>query len=246
MFYRALLLSLAVLIAVPGAAWARHLKVYSPNIYQETALEYQFDYIARTPVDTSGPFPREGSARHSFEFEYGISDRWLVGLYGDFEHPEGDRWRFVQTRLESIYRLFEPGERFLDAALYIEYEAPHRSYGDTDELEMKVLLQKDIGPWTVILNPTVVKELDTGQGLEFEYSNGVYYRYAPFFTPGIEFFGKMGEIGNLESPGRQNHSVGPVVVMKFSRQVSLNTGVIFGLTPASDDVVVKSIVEYEF
>lgn len=246
MYRRTLLLSLAILIAVPAAAWARHLKVYSPNIYQETAVEYQVDYFAGTPLDSSGLYSREGSARHSLEFEYSISDRWQVGLYGDFEHPKGGRWHYVQTRLESIYRLFEPGERFLDAALYFEYEAPQRDYGDSDELEMKALLQKDIGRWTFIANPTFVKELDTDEGIELEYSNGIYYRFKPLFTPGIEFFGKMGEIGNFKSPGRQDHSLGPVVVMKLPNRVTLNAGVIFGLTPASDDVVLKSIIEYEF
>src|SRR3989442_6927094 len=36
---------------------------------------------------SAGPFPRERLLRHTAELAYGITDRWWVEAYADFEQP---------------------------------------------------------------------------------------------------------------------------------------------------------------
>jgi hypothetical protein len=170
----------------------------------------------------------------------------MVALYGDFEDPSGGKLQYVQTRIESIYAISEPGERWFDTALYLEYEVPQRNYKDTDTLEAKLLLQRDIERVSIILNPTLEKALDENEGLEFGYAIGLYHRTRKNLTPGVEFFGNLGEIGNTKSPKGQDHSVGPVLGISLPHHIKWQVGALFGLTDGSDDITLKSILYYEF
>ena len=71
----------------PPTAEARHLKVYSPYALDKGKAEvaYWFDAFLDTPLATSAPFPRERLLRHTGELAYGLTDRWGVEAYLDFE-----------------------------------------------------------------------------------------------------------------------------------------------------------------
>ena len=86
----ALLLCLLGFVLVAPPAEANHLKVRSPYALEKGELEvaYWLDAFLNTPIATSaGPFPREGLLRHTAELAYGITDRWWVEAYADFEQP---------------------------------------------------------------------------------------------------------------------------------------------------------------
>jgi len=81
------LLCLFELALWPPTAEARHLKVYSPYALDkgEAEVAYWFDAFLDTQLATSGPFPRERLLRHTGELAYGLTDRWSVEAYLDFE-----------------------------------------------------------------------------------------------------------------------------------------------------------------
>lgn len=235
-------------------AEARHFKVYG---YQgpaagEVELVYWTDYV----VSSDGLMPffgetvdREGLWAHTLEIEYGVTDQWTVAGYGDFEQPSGENLEFVQWRaVVARYRFFEKGERFFDPAIYLEYYLPDPAYtGEAKErIEARLILEKQIGPSVLRLNPKVEKVLsgpDVEEGLEFEYGASLYWNLSSRFRPGLEVYGSMGEFVNLRSRESQQHYLVPAVTWKVLPNVAWNLGVAFGLTGASDDLAVKSIVE---
>lgn len=239
-----------------GDAEARGFKVYGYKTPAQSQVElvYWFDYVLQSGAtyDFAGRptivVDKEGLSRHSLELEYGVTDRWTIVGYLDFEdHPDAS-FEYVQFRtVVSRYRLFEAGERFFDTALYFEYYIPNTAYGRSEKLETRLIFEKTFAPVIVRFNPIFEKALDApdvDEGVEFEYAVGVY---APMgkVRLGLEGYGALGEFSDWKPWDAQTHYLVPAVKFPIG-PVDVDFGVGVGLTKASDDLLVKTIAAYEF
>ncbi len=248
-------LSSAALLA-SSMAQANHFKVYGAGQPKQNEMEvvYFFDYIAQSDLGTSvvgKAMAREGMKGHTLELEYGISDNFAIGVYSDFEQAKGDGPQYAQTRgVVSRVKLFKDAERFFDASIYFEYYAPREDYiGDVaDKLEARIILQHQWTDWDLRLNPKFEKVLG-GAGnvepLEFEYATGLYMKVNPGLNVGMEAYGNMGEIAHMR-PGEKEHYLVPTFEYNLAPELWINLGVAFGLNEKSDDVALKTYVEFEF
>lgn len=248
-------LILCAALAIPTAAHARHFKVYGYDTLDagEVELVYWTDYVA----DSDGTMEffgsqveRDGLLSHTFEVEYGFTDRWTASLYFDYEDPSGADLELIQSRIVAArYRFGEPGERFFDSAIYFEYIMPDPDYQEPKEkLETRIILEKQLGAHTLRLNPKLEKVtsgVDVEEGLEFAYSASLYRPLKERMEVGLELHGEFGEIVNTRSPDEQEHYVVPALSYELMQHLEWNVGLAFGLTDASDDAVVKSILEWE-
>lgn len=240
-----------------GLAWggapaeARHLKVYSPYALDKGEMEaaYWFDAFLNTPLSTSGSsFPRQHLLRHTAELAYGLTDRWSLEAYWDFEQPTQDgaqQFTFVQYRFETIYRLLDRHDYWPAVALYVEYTLPRRQYERRDEVEWKLLFESRVQDLMIRLNPVWEREFNDDSRVRFGYENGWYWFAKPSVRLGIEGFGNFGPIGSFPTTNFQSHSWGPAVKFKVGR-VGWDLGMQFGWTDASDYAVFKSILDFEF
>lgn len=251
--------SIILVFALGGIdrAEARGFKVYGYKTPAEGTAEfaYWYDRVLQSGAGyefagrpTTIPVSKEDLSRHALELEYGVTDRWTISGYLDFEnHPDADL-EYVQFRtVVSRYRLFEAGERFFDTALYFEYYIPNAAYDRPEKLETRLIFEKRLAPVIVRLNPIFeknVSEVDVAEGVEFEYAAGVY---APMggLRLGLEFYGALGELRNWRPWDLQSHYLVPAVKFVLG-PVDVDFGVGAGLTKASDDLLVKTIVAYEF
>lgn len=245
-----------------GISEARHFKVYGYKTPDQGDVElvYWVDFIADS--DNQMPYfgktiDREDLWAHTIEIEYGVTDRWTIAGYADFEDPTGEDFEYIQARaVVSRYRLWEKGERFFDTAFYIEYYLPDPDYQDDgttgrvpkEKLETRIILEKEMGSFTLTLNPKLEKVLSGGdnvEGLEFEYGASLYYTLSEIFRPGLEFYGEMGELVSFKTGDQQEHYIVPAVKGNIGDAFKWNIGAAFGLTTASDDLVIKGIFEFE-
>ena len=259
------LMKITGFLILPFAAWgliwvnlveARDFKVYGYKTPHEGEVElsYWVDYFAKGSGGYSyfgKTVDKDGLWRHTVEVEYGVTDRWTLAYYADFEQPSGEDFKYVQSRAVFLrYRLFEPGKRFFDPAIYLEYYLPDHDYRKNEHLEARIILEKNMGPIQVRLNPILDKNLsgagDVEEGVEFEYAMGVYLKGLGKVKPGLEFYGEMGQIGNFKSSDNQKHFIFPTLKMGLTKHLEVETGVGFGLTHDSDDLVVKGIFSYSY
>jgi hypothetical protein len=246
---------LAGLLGLALPAQALDFKVYPYNTPSEGEVELAYWWTTFVKSDKSYDYfgkrlDKQGLQQHSVEIEYGMTDNWTIAGYADFEKPKDGEFKYVQARaVMSRYRFFEQGERFIDGAVEIEYYLPYKKYSDAEKIETRVILEKDIGQVSIMLNPIFEKDVsgpDVGEGMEFEYAAGLYYRATPLLTPGLEFYGVMGELSNMKPKDQQEHYVFPRLGVKLGHRLKFDLGYGFGLTKASDDQVIKAIVELEF
>jgi hypothetical protein len=124
---------------------------------------------------------------------------------------------------------------------------PHNAESDL-ELEFRPIVSRDLGRFSVDLDPTF--ELPTvseeRRTLEFNYAARFYYRLSRTLQPGVEFFGGIGQIRDVDPSAAQEHYVFPMLYGRLFRNFRFGLGPGFGLTRASDPVILKLHVEYEF
>lgn len=240
-------------ISIPAHALEFKVYTYPTPAEGETEIAYWWTYTVQSDhsYDYFGKeLEKQGLQRYTLELEYGLTDHWTVGGYADFELPHNGDFRYVQARaLLTRYRFFERGERLLDGAIEVEYNIPREKFSDSEEIETRVILEKDLDRVSIVVNPIFEKEVsgsEVDEGIKFQYATGLYYRASPRMTPGVEFYGSLGPLNSLNPKNEQEHYVFPRLGVKFSRSVKLDLGYGFGLTQASDDQVIKAILEFEF
>ncbi len=243
----ALAVSTVVLAPNAFAASAEHFKTYGAGQPKQNEMEfvYWFNYVAKSDYN-------EELQAHTLELEYGITNDWAIGFYGDWEKPKGESLQYVQTRaVVSRFKLFKNNERFFDAGVYFEYYVPREAAngGQTgDKLEARIILQKETDNWDLRLNPKFEKGLsgpNVEESVEFEYAAALYRKLNPTAYLGLEAYGNMGEVAHM-IPSRNAHYLVPSAEFNLAPELWWNIGVAFGITDAADDVTLKTFIEFEF
>jgi hypothetical protein len=250
------------LLVFIGPLQAQFYKVYDYQPTEAGEIEFALwnSYIASSDVDYNffgKELSRQGILAHSLELEYGLSNKWGIALYLDYEDPKGGSLKHVRTKaLMAHYAFFSKGSRPVDIAIYLEYIFNNKSYEDSEEFEVRLILEKDVGAFRIDFNPIFEKKTsgpEVDEGLEFNYALGIYYlnngegiyfNKNLMIQPGIEFYGKMGEAADLKPWDDQRHYIFPTLDFFIGKRFHWHTGVGFGLTDASDMVTFKSILSY--
>lgn len=103
--------------------------------------------------------------RHQIELEYGVTDRYMAGLYAVF-FKRAETTKLEEIKFEQRYRLANKGEFIFDPALYIEYIDRNAS-GKKNILEGKFIISKDFGKLNFTSNLIWEKKLASGEPWEF-------------------------------------------------------------------------------
>jgi len=133
-----MLIAIALLgLNLPTAGYA--VTVNSPIVEKgRPEVEYQMDY------NRDGDPSVNKSSNHKVEVGFGITDRWSTAVSGIYVAQPGGGFTYDRFQWENTYQLFDQGEHWLDAGLYIEYQAPDAKRRLPDVLEFQVLLQKSV------------------------------------------------------------------------------------------------------
>ncbi len=249
-----LYLAVIFILMSPAISSAQFYKVYEYTTAEagEIELVYWTTYVPSSGQNYTffgEDYSREGLFAQSLEIEYGLSNKLTVAAYVDFEKPDGSDMK--RTRMKAVmahYSLYDKGSRPVDIGLYLEYILPRVGYKDSEEIEFKAILEKDISDFTVTLNPTFEKKVsgEVEEGIEFAFAGGVYYKRNLSIIPGIEFYSKMGELRETRGFDEQSAFIFPTVNILFLQNFQWHVGAGFGLSDNSDDILLKSILSFGY
>lgn len=76
---------------------------------------------------------------HQLEFEYGVTDRFMVAPYLVYTHGPGEPLHLGGVKVETRYQLGTYAPNKVLTGLYLEYEKPH---GGASEIEGKIILSR--------------------------------------------------------------------------------------------------------
>ena len=236
---KALLLSTTALLLGQNAY---ALEVHSPYV-EKGIMEIE----SKNRFDLDSRQGESGFRQHQIELGYGITSRWAIELAGEMEKEPQNGYKYTATEIENIFQLTEVGEYWADLGLQASYEFAHPK-GSSDKVEVFLLAAKNINKFTTMLNIGFEKEVgdNSNKNPEGEIKWMAKYNYLPKFSPGVEYYGEFGEIGDPETYSNQKHRLGPVIYGQLAPGFKYDVGTLFGISKSTPDYTVKVNLEYEF
>ncbi|HSR56896.1 MAG TPA: hypothetical protein VLL57_01840, partial [Candidatus Binataceae bacterium] len=191
---------------------------------------------------SAGSAPSDSMYRTALEVSYGFTDKIEGAAYLNLAHPNGSGLEYAGSKYRLRGTLFEQGEMPADFGWYAELEWWRTPQYDDEqlELELRPIIEKDLGRFSLVLNPKFEKVLvgpGRNKGFEFGYATKLSWRLQRYFTPGIEFYGGTGFIDDSDPLHEQQHYIFPVVDIWLPNGLYINFGAGFGLTRGSDRVI---------
>jgi len=225
------------------------IQVYNAGIAAvgQFTIQQHLNYIGVGLKDP--PFPGGLVSHHSIngtpEFAYGVTDWWEVGLYLPFAIQDR-QFLSDSFKLRSLFVLPNAAERNFFYGVNFEFSNTTPKFSQTRfGLEIRPIIGVRNADYEFIVNPIV----DIGFGkygeAHFTPAARVARKLGPDLFVGLEYYADFGEIGNFLKPADQQHTLFAVTDFKLG-DFGVNFGVGYGLTPASDRFVVKTIVGYAF
>ena len=181
--------TIAAFSALATTAFAGDRKfTYSYDATTAPKGSVEFEQWITWKADRSGGTKNRFDFRH--EVEIGLTDRLQLGLYlSDWSVTrENGTTKSVwnDAAVEMIYNLSNPTTDLLGSAIYGEVKLGDELF----VLEAKLLLQKNVGPWTFVYNAVVEAEWEGADYEEeigvFEQTLGISYDLSPSFSLGVE------------------------------------------------------------
>lgn len=244
---------LALLCANPAALAAPHeINVFDEHLEEpgEVELEMHVNYArGRNTPDFASEIPPDKVWRVMPEIVFGLKGNSEIGLHlpaqrdasGKY-HADGLRLRFKHMRpREETQRWF--------AGFNVEwgYDRPHLSE-DRHNFELRGIFGRRDEHWLVAFNPIlawVIKGANKSGKPDFEASLKVMREVGNDFALGVEFYNGFGRLDNF-APRREQDRMLFFALEYEGKGWEINFGVGFGLTPVSDDRVVKAIIGIPF
>ena len=236
--------TIIVLACIVASSPANALdEIYSPNVdYRELSIEYTG---SRTFDNHSDKNNAQG---HAIVVEAGVTPRLTIEASGIYSKDPGNSIILDGIEIEGRYQFVESGEYWLDAGALIAYDFATHSQ-QPNSVETKLLLQKDIGKLTSMVNIGFSQNVgqysgDTG-GADYVFLWNTRYRYNEYFQPGIEIQSDLGQGHMLGHYSKQEHYIGPSLYGRLYGHLKYQAAYLVGASSAAAQGAGRLLAEYE-
>ena len=208
-----------------------HLELTNWTSVVGKSSDNSYDHYGKT-------YPRNGLLATSLEAEYGLTDHFVIAGYADFDDPKNGHFNYARSRVEARYRFGERFDHWVNTMVYVEYYFPNQSYSNSQELEARLILDKDIEDFRIVVNPMISKYVngDEDQSWQPSVSAGLYYRRGKTIQPGVEYYQNFHE---------HSASLFPVIDINIGGSIIWNLGAGFGIHNPADKLFFKSIFQVD-
>ena len=197
-----------------------------------------------------GVLPTQDAVHETLELTQGITPWFEVGAYLFTSIRSGQGWEWVGDHLRPRIRVPEDWHWPVGLSLSLEGGYTPINYaGDTWTLEIRPIIDKQIGHWYFAFNPALEKSFHgntSGQGFIFSPAFKVSYDVTKLVSVGLEYYSSLGPPEHFFKWPNQEQYLFPTVDLNFSPDWEFNFGVGFGLTRSSDNLIVKMIIGRRF
>jgi hypothetical protein len=225
------------------------IQVYNAGIAGpgQFTIQQHLNYVPLGVKDP--PFPggliSNNSINGTPEFAYGVTDWWELGLYLPFAIKD-QQFLSNAFKLRTLFVSPNADQRNVFYGINFEFSNTTPKFAQTRfTLEIRPIIGLRNADYEFIVNPI----LDAGFGKFGELDFAPAARFARKLDKdlyiGLEYYADFGEIGNFPRLADQQHLLFAVTDFKLG-VMDVNFGVGYGLTPASDRWVVKTILGYAF
>jgi len=244
------LLGGVIALASHPAAAVDEIQVYNAEINDvgQFSIEHHFNYtfIGRTVPDFPGGLVPNHALNATPEFAYGVTDWFEAGLYIPWAVDSEGRLLSNNFKLRTLFVTPDAEKKNFFYGVNFEYDFTNPKFDQNRfAMEIRPIIGWRNPQWEFIINPIV----DTGFGpygyADFVPAARLAYKLADDTFIGLEYYSDLGSFGGFNSFEQQQHQLFGVVDFKVG-VINVDFGVGYGLTPGSDRLVAKTILEYAF
>jgi hypothetical protein len=229
------------------------IQVYASELVppRTTMVEIHSNFTvngSKSVVD--GVQPTNHAVHETLEITQGFTDWFETGFYVFSSIQPDGGWQWVGDHIRPRVAIPEKWHWPVGLSLSQEFGYTQRKFtADTWTYELRPIIDKTIGPWYLGFNPTFGRSLhgpSVGQGWIFSPNVKVSYDFTKKIAGGIEYYGATGPATEFDPISQQQHQIFPTIDLNVSPKWEFNFGVGWGLTPATDHLIVKCIVGRRF
>ena len=229
------------------------IQVYGVDLVEprSTMVEIHSNFTVQGSKTTvNGVLPTNHALHETVEITQGWNDWFETGFYIFTSSRSGEGWDWVGDHIRPRFRIPEKWRWPVGLSLSNEIGYQRRQFSeDTWTWEMRPIIDKKLGRWYLSFNPTIDKSLhglNANQGWGFSPNAKVSYDFSKTISGGVEYYGALGPIGDLDPLSDQQQQIFPSLDLNVAPEWELNFGVGWGLTRATDHLIVKAIVGRRF
>jgi len=227
------------------AASAQPFEVVEQDV-EEGELEIEAVGAVQLGFPEEDDDDEEETIRHAHEMsvEYGVTHFWRVEFSLATEAAVDASLRATNVALENTIEILEQGVNGLGVSLFASVE-PRIHRDATNEVELGPIFSFAIGEVETTVNAFFEKTFGRNreEGWGHGYAVQSKIEIDEGFGVGVEAFGEIENIGDVPAVREQEHRLGPVVYFEMpvgdDQELTMDFGVLFGLTPQTPDVAVK-------
>jgi hypothetical protein len=240
--------AVSVLLGQPANA-TDEIQVYNAGIAApgQFTIQQHLNYI---PLGVKEPpFPggliSNNSINGTPEFAYGVTDWWEVGLYLPFAIKD-QQFLSDSFKLRTLFVSPHAEQRNFFYGVNFEFSNTTPKFSQSRfGMEIRPIIGVRNADWEFIVNPIVDISFGRYGEADFAPAARLARKVGQDLFVGLEYYSDFGEIGNFARLADQQHTLFAVTDFKLG-VFDVNFGIGYGLTPASDRWVVKTIVGYAF
>jgi hypothetical protein len=189
----------------------------------------------------------DGGWQQKTNINYGVTSFWATEAEANFRKTGASNADTETTSIawKNKFQFLKQDENWLDGGVRVTTDFSTR--GRADNLEVKLLLGKDVGKFRHTTNLIVEREFGEDstddKGVGFSWNSR--YRWKPEFEPGIEIYSDFGPLNDGSSFDEESHQIGPVAYGKIG-SFKYDVGYLFGVSDAAQDGQIKAILKYDW
>ena len=246
----ALLFGMAATLAAQGNY---EVQVYPSEIQAKgsTMVELHTNFTFQgTKTTGDGTLPTNHQLHETLEITRGLNDWFETGFYLFTSYQAGHGWDLVGTHIRP--RVGVPERYHLPVGLSLStefgWQRPLFS-ADTWTWEIRPIVDKKIGRTYLSFNPTVDKSFrgpEQPRGVGFSPNFKISYDVTGKVAAGVEYYGSYGPLSGFDPLHDQAQQILPALDLDLGKNWEFNFGVGWGVTAATDRLLVKLILGRRF
>jgi len=235
------------------------IQVYGANTVapRTTMLELHSNFtvegskaVPGLPYASDGTYPTNHALHETVEITHGLTNWSELGFYIFTSASEQAGYQWVGDHIRPRVRVPDQWRWPVGASLSMEfgYQRPRFS-PDTWTLEIRPIIDKQVGRWYFCFNPTMDKSFHgpgESQGLNFAPNIKVSYDFTKRITGGVEYYAAYGTFTDFDSLHNQQQQIFPAIDLNISPKWEINFGVGIGPTASTDHLIIKGIIGRRF
>lgn len=185
----------------------------------------------------------------TLEITHGLSENFELGFYTFAGFSPSGTFQYLGNQIRP--RVTMPADLEFPVGMSLSAEFGFYRPSDTSAFswqgELRPIIDRTDGPFYFALNPNF--------DLAFDRSVPVFgitpqvkmvYTILQKFGVGFEYYSVLGNTRGLFAVNEQEHLLGPMFDLYSDPDLELNTGLLFGLTPGSNQVIFKLLLGKRF